>query len=538
MGTDSPAPATLAAVEHLELVVFGLLVATAGLAVLSRLVRVPYPITLVLGGCVIGFVPGVPEVELDPDLVLLIFLPPLLYGAAFFTSLRDLRANARPIALLSIGLVFATMGAVAVVAHEAIGLGWGESFVLGAIVSPTDAVAPAEIMRRLGAPRAMLTVVEGENLTNDWTALVLYSFAVAAVVTGTFSLGEAALQFVLNGVGGLAIGLAAGWLIREVRRRIDDPPIEITISILSGYAAYLPAETLGLSGVIAAVTVGVYMGWYTPQLTTPVMRMQGVAVWEILTFLLNAVLFLLVGLQLPSVVDEISGHSAGELVGWGLLVSAVVIVVRVAWGFTVPYLVRALDRRPEQRARRASARVRLVLSWAGMRGSVALAAALAIPFETDAGAPFPDRTLLIFLAFAVILVTLVGQGLTLGPLIHRLDITDDGSEQEEEVHARVRIAEAAIERLEEIAGDGWAREDTIERVRGMYDYRRRRFTARADGDGGEYEERTEAYLRLMYELYDAQRDELIGLRNRREISDEVRRRVERELDLEETRLQA
>jgi Na+/H+ antiporter len=522
--------------HHVELIVLGLLVATAALAVLSRVIGVPYPITLVLGGCVIGFVPGVPDVELEPDLVLLIFLPPLLYGAAFFTSLRDLRARARPIALLSIGLVFATMGAVAVVAHEVIGLGWGEAFVLGAVVSPTDAVAPAEIMRRLGAPRRLLTVVEGENLTNDWTALVLYSFAVTAVVSGTFSLGDAAFRFVINGVGGLLIGLAAGWLIREVRSRINDPPIEITISLVSGYAAYLPAEELGVSGVIAAVTVGIYMGWHTPQLTTPVMRLQGVAVWEVLTFLLNAVLFLLVGLQLPTIVDEISGFSAGELLGWGLLISAVVISVRLAWGFTVTYIIRALDRRAVQRERRAPARERLVVGWAGMRGAVALAAALAIPFNTDAGAPFPERDLLILLAFTVILVTLVGQGLTLGPLMRRLHIRDDGTEQDEEVHARARIAEAAIERLDEIAGEGWARDDTIERVRGMYDYRRRRFTARADGDGSPYEERTDAYRRLMYELFDAQREQLIALRNEREISDEVRRRIERDLDLEETRL--
>jgi len=399
-------------------------------------------------------------------------------------------------------------------------------------------VAPAEILRRLGAPRRMLTVIEGENLTNDWTALVLYSFAVAAVVTGSFSLGEAVFRFFVNGIGGLLIGLAAGWVIREVRTRIDDPPTEITISLLSGYAAYLPAEEIGVSGVIAAVTVGVYMGWYTPRLTTPVMRMQGVSVWEILTFLLNAVLFLLVGLQLPSVLDNISGFSTGELVGWGLLVSAAVVVVRLVWQFTVVFIIRALDRRPSQRARRSTWRERLVGGWAGMRGSVALAAALAIPLRTDAGAPFPDRALLIFLALAVILVTLVGQGLTLGPLIRWLGIHDDGAEQEEEVLARVRIAEAAIARLDEIAGDGWAREDTIERVRGMYDYRRRRFGDRADGDGMPYDERTDLYLRLMYELFDAQREALLELRDRREISDEVRRRVERDLDLEETRLHA
>jgi Na+/H+ antiporter len=523
-------------VEHVELVVFGLLLGVAGLAVLARIVGVPYPITLVLGGSVIGFIPGVPSVELDPDLVLLIFLPPLLYGAAFFTSLRDLRRNARPIALLAIPLVGVTMVAVAVAAHEVIGLGWGESFVLGAIVSPTDAVAPAEIMRRIGAPRRMVTVVEGENLTNDWTALVLYRFAVAAVVTGSFSLVEATGKFVLTGLVGLLIGLVAGRVIREVRSRIDDPPTEITISILSGYAAYIPAEELGASGVIAAVTVGVYMGWYTPQLTTPTMRIQGVSVWEILTFLLNAVLFLLVGMQLPRVIEDITGYSAGQLIYWGLLISLVVIVVRLMWGFTVTYVIRAIDRRAVQRARRVPWQERLVVGWAGMRGSVSLAAALALPLQTDAGAAFPARDLIILLAYVVILVTLVGQGLTLAPLIERLGVTDDGSEEREEVAARIRLAEAALARVEELDGEDWARPDTLERMRGMYDYRRRRFAAREDGGEYGYEERTGAYQRLMHELLEAQREELIGLRNRGDISDEVRRRVERELDLEESRL--
>lgn len=524
--------------EHLELVVFGLLAGTAALAVLANVVGVPYPITLVLGGVGIGLIPGMPSVELDPELVLLIFLPPLLYGAAFFTSLRDLRDNARPIALLAIGVVLATMFAVAAVAHAVIGLGWAEAFVLGAIVSPTDAVAPAEILRRLNAPRRMLTIVEGENLTNDWTALTLYSVAVAAVVSGEFSLGEASLRFVLSGVGGLAVGLAAGVVIRFVRSRIDDPPTEITISLLSGYAAYLPAEELHFSGVIAAVTTGVYMGWHTPQLTTALMRLQGVSVWEILTFLLNAVLFLLVGLQLPGVLDQVEGYAAGELLGWGALVSAVVIVVRIAWGFTVPYVIRALDRRPSQVERRAGPRERLVVSWAGMRGSVSLAAALAVPLTIDAGGPFPDRDLIILLAFAVILVTLVGQGLTLGPLIDRLGICDDGAEAREESLARLRLSEAAIERLEEVSGEEWARDDTIERLRGMYDYRRRRFDAQADesNQDGAYEERTGAYTRLMYELFDAQREQLLDLRNDRVISDEVRRKVERDLDLEESRL--
>jgi CPA1 family monovalent cation:H+ antiporter len=524
-------------VEHIELLVFGLLVAAAGLAVLARVLRVPYPIMLVLGGAVIGFLPGVPTVELDPEIVLLIFLPPLLYGAAFFTSVRELRRNARSIAALAIPLVFVTMGAVALLAHEVIGLGWAEAFVLGAIVSPTDAVAPAEIMRRIGAPRRLLAIVEGENLTNDWTALVLYRFAVAAAVSGSFSLWEAGLKFVLSGVGGVLIGLAVGRVIREVRSRIDDPPIEITISILSGYAAYLPAEELGLSGVIAAVTTGLYMGWYTPQLTTPVMRLQGVAVWEIMTFILNAVLFLLVGLQLPGILDGLSEEAAGDLALWGGLVSLVVIGMRLAWMFTVPYLTRLLDRRESQRERRISARARLIVGWAGMRGSVSLAAALAIPLQTDAGGPFPERHLIIFLAFAVILVTLVGQGLTLSPLIDALGLEGDDEESREDTLARRRVAEAALERLEELGEPDWISPESVGRARSLFDYRQRRFGALEDGDGDNFEERANAWRRLMHELFDAQREALLALRNEGQISDEVRRRIERDLDLEESRLE-
>ena len=511
--------------EHIELVIFGLLVATAGLAVLARVVGVPYPVTLVAGGAAIGFLPGVPSVELDPELVLLIFLPPLLYGAAFFTSVRDLRRNAGPIALLSIPLVFVTMLAVALVAHEVIGLDWGPAFVLGAIVSPTDAVAPAEIMRRIGAPRRLISIVEGENLTNDWTALVLYRFAIAAVVTGSFSLWEAGPKFLATGVGGLIVGLVAGRVIREIRARIDDPPTEITISILSGYAAYLPAEHLGASGVIAAVATGLYMGWHTPQLTTPLLRLQGVAIWEILTFLLNAILFLLVGLQLPGVLDNLSGRTAGELVLWAALVSAVVIAVRLLWILLV------------MGQRHAPPAERVAVGWAGMRGSVSLAAALAIPITTDAGAPFPERDLIVFLAFVVIFVTLVGQGLTLAPLVQRLGLMDDGEEEREERVARQRIAEAGLGRIDELGEPDWISPESVQRARNVLDYRARRFGALASGDGDGYEERTDAWRRLMYDLYDAQRVELVQLRNRGEISDEVRRKIERDLDLEESRLE-
>ena len=297
-----------------SLVLVGLLAAAAALLALAELIRIPYPIPLVLGGLALGFIPGMPRIELPPDVVLVAVLPPLLYGAAFFSPLRELRANVRPIGLLAIGLVLTTTVAVAAVAHAAIpGLSWPTAFVLGAIVSPTDPTAATAIARRLGLPRRLVALIEGESLVNDGTALVAYKFAVAAVLTGSFSLAAASGRFVLNIVGGIVVGLAVGFVIREVRRRLDNPPVEITISILSGYFAYLPAEAIGVSGVLAAVTVGIYMGWHTPELTTARTRLQGIAVWEILFFLLNAFLFTIIGLQLPVIVDGLSGYSATTL---------------------------------------------------------------------------------------------------------------------------------------------------------------------------------------------------------------------------------
>ena len=291
------------------LLLAGLLAAGLVLLSLSQFVRVPYPIVLVLGGLAIAFIPGMPQIELSPDLVLVAVLPPLLYGLAFFSSLRELRANVRPIGLLAVGLVLTTTVAIAVVVHQMMGLDWPEAFVLGAIVSPTDPTAATSIGQRLGLPRRLLSVIEGESLVNDGTALVAYKFAVAAVLTGTFSAGAAAGRFVLSVAGGIAIGLAVGYLVRQLRRRLDNPPVEITVSLLTGYFAFLPAQAAGVSGVLAAVTVGIYMGWHTPELTTAQTRLQGQAVWEIVFLVLNALLFALLGLQLPEIVDSLSGYS-------------------------------------------------------------------------------------------------------------------------------------------------------------------------------------------------------------------------------------
>jgi Na+/H+ antiporter len=405
-------------------------------------------------------------------------------------------------------------------------------------VSPTDPLAATAILRRLGVPRRLVTVLEGESLVNDATALVAYRLAVAAVVAGSFSLWQAGLWFVVGAVGGVAIGLAVGWLIAQALRRIQDPVTQIVLSVVTGYAAYLPADRLGLSGVLAAVTAGLYLGWRAPQLGSPSTRLLGFSFWEVLVYLLNAVLFVLVGLQLHPILNQLLPDPATVRISHAALVSAVVIATRLVWGFTVPSLIGALDRRPTQRARRTSPRERLVEGWSGMRGAVSLAAALALPLETSTGQPFPHRDLIIFLTFAVILATLVGQGLTLPWLIRRLGLDHDDSQTQEELRGRLQATDAALARLEELAAEDWTRDDTLERIRGLYQFRRRRLKARGgslDDDGAQ--DRSLADQRLVRELLEAQHREIVLLRNQGQISNEVMHRIEHDLDLEDSRLE-
>jgi Na+/H+ antiporter len=522
-----------------ELLIVGLLVAVAGLSALARRVGIPYPIVLVVGGALFGFIPGIPAVHLDPEVVLVIFLPPLLYGAAFFSNLNDMRANLRGLTLSSVGLVLATMAAVAVVAHTLIeGMPWGAAFALGAVVAPTDPLAGAMIMRRVGVPRRLVSAAEGEGLFNDATALVAYRIAVVAVVSGSWSLSDGAMKLVAGGLGGVAIGLAVGWLVAEIRRRTTDAQVSITISLLTGYAAFVPADQLGASGVLAVVSAGIYMGLRGPSIIPARIRLQGFHMWDVLDFLINATLFVLIGLQLRTVVEGLSERSAGSLALYAVAISLVVILARVVWFFTVPYLIRLLDRRPSQRARRIGARPRFVVAWSGMRGSVSLAAALAIPLETDAGAAFPERDLIIFLTFCVIFATLVVQGLSLGPLIRRLGVEDDGTGDREELRARLEATKAALAQIDVLSEEEWTREDTLERMRGLYEYRKRRFAARAgkiEDDG--YEDRSLTYQQTVLSVLAAQREALVQLRNDGVISNEVMNRVVREFDLEESRLE-
>jgi monovalent cation/hydrogen antiporter len=515
---------------HDELALLALLLALGALLVLAAVRGLPVALPLVVGGLVLGFVPGLPRLQLAPDLVLVGVLPPLLYSSAFFTGLRDLRANLRPVSLLAFGLVAATTVGVAVVAHAWVDhLTWAGAFTLGAIVSPTDALAASEVARRLNLPRRVIAIIEGESLVNDGMALVLYKFAVAAAVSGAFSIGEFAWRLPVNVIGGIAVGLAVAYLVRQVRKRVDDTPTEVAIALLSGYLAYLPASALGVSGVLAAVTIGVYMGWYTPELTNVQTRLSGNAFWEILVFVVNALLFALIGLQLRDIASRLP--ITASLIGQALVVVAAVVAIRMIFVPVITYVPRLLFRRVRERDPYPPWQAPIVIAWGGVRGAVSLAAALALP------ANVPQRDAIVFVAFVVVLTSLVGPVLTMPGLVRVLGLEDDGGAEREEAKARIKASEAALERIEEIAEEGWANEDSLERARGQYRFRTNRFRARYTGEDDDgAEERSARFQRLRRELLEAERLAVVALRNEGVITEEVMHRVERDIDLEASRL--
>jgi monovalent cation/hydrogen antiporter len=517
----------------------GLLLAVAVLALVARNVSIPYPILFVIGGLLLGLIPKLPKLRLDPQLVFLFVLPPLLFPAALFTSWRDFRANLRPIALLAIGLVLFTTVAVAYLAHYFMDLPLAAGFVLGAIISPPDVIAATAIAERLKVPRRIVTILEGESLVNDATALVAYRFAVAAVVTGSFSLPQATGQFFIVGIGGIAIGFAIGLLAGQFHKRVDDAPIEITVSLLTPFAAYLAAERLGVSGVLAVVTAGLYLGWRMPELLTFKTRLQGGPVWEMVEFLLNGFVFILIGLQLPEVMRALSGSGIPihRLVWYALLIGLAVIIIRVLWVFPATYLPRLMFKKLRKRDPYPKWPHVTVVAWTGMRGVVSLAAALALPLTTQDGSFFPARDLILFLTFIVILATLVVQGLTLPFLIRRLRIKDDGSMEKEERAARLKANRDALDRLNKTAEHDPAKVDALQRLRIEYeDHIRQMEGAEPESAGTPLRLFSSEYERLSQAALLQERQTILELRNQDVISDEVLRRIQRDIDLAEARL--
>jgi CPA1 family monovalent cation:H+ antiporter len=518
---------------ELELIL-ALLVVVAALATVARRIGIPAPILMVVGGIAIGFLPGLPTVDLDPNVVFLIFLPPLLYVAAVFAPLRDYRANARAIGLLAVGLVLVTAGAVAVVVRALVPtLGWAEAFALGAIVAPPDAVAATSILQRIGVPRRIVAILEGESLLNDATALVAYRLALASAASGVFVPTAALTSFILVATGGVAVGLAIGALAVALRQRLSDTPVSITISILTPFTAYLAAEQLGASGVLATVTAGLYVGRRLAALSSEE-RVAGGAVWQTMSFILNGLLFTLVGLQLPSIVRGLGGVAITDALALGLLVALTAIVVRFIWVFPASYLPRLLPRRAG-RDPAPSWRGVTVVSWAGMRGAVSLAAALALPVQLGPGRPFAERDLFVFVTFCVIVVTLVGQGLSL-PLVARalgVVATQDGSH--EEMHARAAVAEAALALLPDMRTRWPGHAELVDRLQAEYEHRMLHAEEHGDAEIGEADRETLEHRQMRQELIDAERAAAREMHGRAAISDEVYRRLVRDLDLDELR---
>jgi Na+/H+ antiporter len=519
--------------ETLELLV-GLLAAVAVVVRLAGRTPIPEPVLLMLAGLAVALIPGLPEVELDPELILALFLPPLLYWAALHTDLRDLRGNLRPIALLAVGLVLATTAAVAVLGHVVLGLPWAVAVVLGAIVSPPDPVAAVAVAGRLGLPRRMVTILEGEGLLNDATALVLFRMAVAAAVSGTFSIVEAGGELAVSAVGGTAVGLVVGWVGSRVLRRVSEAPVENTVKLLLPYVAWLAAERVHASGVLAVLACGLLMSRHWGSISSGA-RLQARQLWDWLVFVLEGLSFVLVGVQLRTVVEGIEGRSLTDLALAALALNLVVVVVRLAWVYPASWLPR-LSARVRERDPYPGWRSVTVVGWAGMRGVVTLALALAIPTEVAGGEPFPDRNLVVFLAFTVIVVTLVGQGLSLPAVIRWLGVgSDDEGAAGDGRRALARLSEVALDHLDALdpESDGVPTE-LVDRLRERYRTRLAHLDQQVDESPPDS---TRAYAELVHDLLGAQREELRRLREQGAVTPEVARRLDHDLDAEEARLE-
>ena len=515
-----------------------LLVVLVVLVTIAQRLSISYPIILVIGGLILSLFPRLPEVRLEPDIVFLVFLPPLLYWDAINSSWRDLRENWRPISLLAIGLVFATTMVIMVIAHALLGFPWGPAFVLGAVLGPTDTVAVTAILERFSLPRRWLAVLRGESLLNDATALVLYETAVHTTQVRNFVWGSVSIGVCLAAASGIAIGLAVGWLMLQIRRFATNPLVANTIALLTGFAAYLPAYSLHVSGVLAVVSAGLYLSWEDPRLLSAKTRLQSIAAWEVITFLLNGLLFILVGLQLRMIVKSLSAESLRSIISGCLLVSGTVILVRILWVFISTYVPHALSGRLRAHTY-GEWQQSALFSWVGIRGGISLAAALAIPISLADGSPFPRRNEILILTFAVILATLVLQGLSLPSLLRWLNLGDADPERAEERTARQALIGASLQYLAAAAKGDDIHQRAVNQLQKAYRNRAEQLEIARRVCQDDLEE---PYMRrlvsLQRKLIGVRRTTLIDLRDRGAIGDDVLRRLLVSLDLEESQLEA
>ena len=503
-------------------------------AVVARRINTAPSIVLVVAGIALALVPGVPRIALAPEFVLLGILPPLIYSAGVAMSWREFRFNLRPIALLAVGCVVFTACAVAALAHWVLGMPIGVAFVLGAIVAPPDVLAPLAIVRQLGIPRRLLVVLDGEGVANDATALILYRFAVAAVSTGLFSLGQAAGTFVLIVVGEIAYGIAIGWLSLRLRRWARDPRVEITLSLMTPYLAFLVPAHLGGSGVLATVATGLYVSWNGPLLIPAATRLQGIFFWDLLIYLLEGLVFLVTGLQIRTLLDRADIFPLSEPILAIALTVIVIVAARFVWIYPAAYLPRWLSAKVARRDPLPPWQWLFFLSFVGVRGVVSLAAALAIPLTTLSGAPFPDRDLILFITFGIIVITLVGQGLLLPSVVRWLGLglhaaDERDREQKAELAARSDALKLAQTRLEELAANKEIAPEVLAVLRARHDYRFGRLPNVEPGPS----DTASAAADVRSDLIALEREYIYQLLRDGQITDEARRRIERELDLEE-----
>ena len=528
-------------IHSLEIVLV-LLATVIGLEVLARRIALPSPFLLLPAGILLGYVPRFPHLSLDPDLVMNVFLPLLVYAGSALGSWVAFRKNLQPIMLLSVGCVLFTTGIVAAVVHRFIpGFGWPAAFVLGAIISPPDEVAAISIARRLGIPKNISTVLEGEGLVNDATALTVYRVAAAAMLTHTFSLANASSTFSLIVAGEILWGLLVGWSLLRLRRLVNNTSLEICLSLLTPFLAFLPAAQLGGTGVLATVSAGLYVSYASSGLVRAVTRLQLVPIWGIIEFILDGVLFLATGIQLHRILEPLSMMDHRVLWGYGILISALVIVLRIAWVFSATYLPYLL--KPSLCPLKSDVRWQrvFIVSWSGMRGAISLAAALSIPLMSGPGEVFPQRDLIIFLTFCVIVSTLILQGLSLPGLIRYFQIDREGRDERskaghQEVDARRQAAEAALEFLAAKRKEGAYPEDVLSRLEDQYRFRHGQFRAHLDGDHDGAVALGTHTFNVQTDLIETERQVMLKLRKEGVIDDGILRRVEKDLDLQEMRL--
>lgn len=505
-------------------------------ALVARRLKTAPSILLVVAGIALALLPGLPRIVLAPELVLYGILPPLLYSAGVAMSWREFRFNLRSITLLAFGCVVFSTAAVAAAAHFTLGMSWALGFVLGAIVSPTDSVAPLAIVRRLGLPRRLLVVLDAEGLVNDATALVLYRFAVAAVATGLFSLPRAGATFALIVVGEIAFGLGIGWVSLRLRRWARDPRVEITLSLMTPYVAFLVPANLGGSGVLAAVAAGLFVSWNGPLLIPAATRLQGIFFWDLFVYYLEGFIFLVTGMETRDLIDRTSAVSLRELALTLLVTVVVVVIARFVWVYPAIYLPRWMSPSLRRRDPAPPWQWAFLVAFVGVRGVVSLAAALALPLATLAGAPFPGRDLILFVTFGVIVITLIGQGLMLPGVVRWLSLPHDAEderrrERDAEFTARIEALNVEQGRVDKLAAGGEVPAEVLTILRARHDHR----AGQVPTDTTSREAVTAA-AEVRAELIAAEREYIYRLLQEGQITDEARRRIERELDLEEASL--